>query len=160
VHPITQLSESLHKLCSNQGVPPGILLVGDFNLPIVASIQWTKGCGQIAVNHSYGLKINHSLVDTVNDNNLKQLVNESTWGTNILDFLFSSHPRFIFNIQIIPGISYHQAVTFSLNINTRLPVKPLQHPNYLFDKANLSALKMTYYIFRNSFLPHTLILMT
>jgi len=87
MHPITQLSESLHKLCSNQAVPPNILLVGDFNLP---SIQWTEGCGQIAVNPSYGLEINHSLVDIVNDNNLEQLVNEPTRGTDILDCCF--HP--------------------------------------------------------------------
>jgi len=80
-------------------------------------------------------------VDTVNDNNLEQLVNEPTRGNNILDLLFSSHPSFISNILIIPEISDHQAVTFSLNLNTRLPVKPMQHPSYLFNKANLSALK-------------------
>ena len=149
VHPITQLSESLHKLCSNQVIPPTILLAEDFNFP---GIQWREGCGQISVNPPYGLEINHSLVDTINDNNLEQLVGEPTRGANILDLLFSSHPGFISNIQIIPGISDHLAVAFSLDINARIPVKPLQHPSYLFDKANLSALKSDLLYSKNSFL--------
>ena len=78
-HPITQLSESLHKLCSNQVIPPTILLAGDFNLP---GIQWTEGCGQVSVNPAYGLEVNHSLVDTINDNSLEQLVGGPTRGAN------------------------------------------------------------------------------
>ena len=62
VYPITQLSESLYKLCSNQIVPPTILLAGDFNLP---GIQWVEGCGQIHSNPSYGFEVNHSLADTI-----------------------------------------------------------------------------------------------
>ena len=82
VHPITQLSESLHKLCSNQVIPPTILLAGDFNLP---GIQWTEGCGQVSVNPRYDVEVNHSLVDTINDNNLEQLVGGPTRGANTLD---------------------------------------------------------------------------
>ena len=95
VYPITQLSEPLYKLCSNQVIPPTILLAGEFNLP---GIQWVEGCGQIHSNPSYGLEVNHSLVDTINDDNLEQLVNEPTRGANILDLLFSSHPSFISSI--------------------------------------------------------------
>ena len=57
-----------------------------------------EGCGQIHSNPSYGLEVNHSLVDTINDDNLEQLVNEPTRGANILDLLFSSHPSFISSI--------------------------------------------------------------
>ena len=149
VHPITQLSESLHKLCSNQVIPPTILLAKDFNLP---GIQWTEGCGQVSVNPHYDLEVNHSLVDTINDNNLEQLVGEPTRGGNTLDLLFSSHPGFISNIRIIPEISDHLAVAFSFDINSRVPVKPLQHPSYLCDKANLSALKSAIIFYKNSFL--------
>ena len=149
VHPITHLSESLHKLCSNQVIPPTILLVGDFNIP---GIQWTEGCEQVSVKPPYGLEVNHPLVDTINDNNLEQLVGEPTRGANTLHLLFSSFPGFISNILIISGISDHLAVAFSLDINARLPVKPLQHPSYLFDKANLSALKSHLLYFQQQFL--------
>ena len=94
MHPLTQLSESLHKLCSNQVILPTILLAGDFNLP---GIQWTEGCGQVSANPPYGLEVNHSLVNTINDNNLEQLVCEPTRGANTLDLLFSLHPDFISN---------------------------------------------------------------
>ena len=44
-------------------IPPNIyILAGDF------------GCGQVSVNPSYSLEINYSLVNTINDNNLEQLV--------------------------------------------------------------------------------------
>ena len=39
MHPITQLSESLHKLCLNRAVPPTILLAGDFNLPSIPLVD-------------------------------------------------------------------------------------------------------------------------
>ena len=58
-------------------------------------------------------------MDTINGNNLEQLVSEPTRAANILNLLFSLYPSLISNIQIIPAISDHLqlAVAFSLDIN-------------------------------------------
>ena len=55
-------------------------------------------------------------------------------------------------MQIVPRISDHLAIAFSLDINSRLPVKPVQHHSYLFDKANLDALKCDILHFQEQFL--------
>jgi len=55
-------------------------------------------------------------------------------------------------MQIVPGITDHQAINFSFNLNTRFPVKPLQHPSYLSDKATLSAFKSDILHFQEQFL--------
>ena len=105
-------------------------------------------------NPPYGLEVTHSLVDTINDNNLEQLEGEPTRVANTLDLLFSWHSGFISNIRtsVIPGKFDHLAVAFSFDIKSRLPVKPSQHPSYLFDKANLNALKSNLLYFQEQFL--------
>ena len=116
------------------------------------SILWSDGSGQVIASPSYGLEVNHLLVDTANDNNLEQLINEATRGLNTLDLLFSSEPSFISEAQVIPGISDHLAITFSLCTNAKLPTKPLDHFSLLFDKANLTAIKNDILHFHDHFL--------
>lgn len=63
----------------------GTLLAGDFNL--IPGIQWMEGCGKVSVNPSCGPK-NNSLVNTINNNNLKKLVNGILfYSTQIQDSL-------------------------------------------------------------------------
>ena len=57
-------------------------------------------------NPPYGLEVTHSLVDTINENNLEQLLGEPTRGANTLDLLFSWHSGFISNIRTRVIASY------------------------------------------------------
>ena len=114
--------------------------------------MWSDVSGQVIASPSYGLEVNHLLVDAANDNNLEQLMNEPTRGLNTLDLLFSSEPSFISEAQVIPGISDHLAITFSLCTNAKLPTKPLDHFSLLFDKANLTAIKNDILHFQGHFL--------
>ena len=67
---------------------------------------------------------------------IEQLVREPTRGASILDLPFSSHPaKFSSNIQIVSGISDHLTVALSLDINSGLSVKPVQHSSCLFDQC-------------------------
>ena len=87
----TQLPSLVNHYNYHQAIPPNILLAGDFNLP---GIHWVEGYSQIHSNPSYGLEVNHSLVDTVNDD-LEQLASEPTRRANILNLLFH-------RIQVLP----------------------------------------------------------
>ena len=106
---ISSLSVSLQKL--HQIVPnPEILLSGDLNLP---SITWSDG-GVINSCPTYGHGINQLFLDTVNEYGLEQLIIQPTRGKNILDLVFSTQPNTISNLQIIPGISDHEAIFSTL----------------------------------------------
>ena len=54
-------------------------------------------------------------LDSINDNGLEQLVLEPTRGKNVLDLIFCSYPHIISDINIIPGMSDHEAILFNLN---------------------------------------------
>ena len=82
---LNDLKLSLHKLCQLISSEPTIFITGDFNLP---SISWCDNYGSIYP--IYGYTLNKLLVETVNDNNLEQLINETTHGNHILDLLFCS----------------------------------------------------------------------
>jgi len=104
---ITTLNNFLFNISNESSLIPQILLAGDFNLP---NISWLDGTGQINPNPTYGTDVNQSLLESINEFGLDQLVTEPTRGENILDLIFSSHPESISNVEVIPGISDHEAV--------------------------------------------------
>ena len=69
------------------------------------------------------------------DYGFEQLVNLPTRGNHILDLVLSTHPDIISQVEVVPGISDHEAVTFqSLN---RSPASKL-YKVYQYHKANIS----------------------
>ena len=57
---------------------------GDFNLP---SILWSVRSGEVTAGPLYGLEVNHLLVDTANDNNQEQLINEPAKHFGLIIFI-------------------------------------------------------------------------
>jgi len=62
--PLLSLSDYLRVLFNKESNSPIILAGRDFNLP---HISWDNGCGQVNPNPAYGLQINNTLLDKVND---------------------------------------------------------------------------------------------
>ena len=51
-----------------------------------------NGCGQVNFSPTYGLLVNNTLLDMVNDFHLEQLVRESTRDNHMLDLIFCTDP--------------------------------------------------------------------
>ena len=124
-------------------------MTGDLNLP---NIEWKDGCGMIDSTPQYCYTINELLIDVVNDNSLEQLIQEPTRENHILDLLFCSDPSTITNIQIVPGISDHDAICFQINLSSHLSSQESRHPVYLYHKANINGLKQDIVNFQQQFL--------
>ena len=92
-------------------------------------------------NPSYGTDVNQSLLESINEFGLDQLVTEPAHGRNILDLIFSSHPESISNIEVIPGISDHEAVYCELTLNSRPESDDKEHPVFLYDRGSMTKLK-------------------
>jgi len=149
-NPIIGLQQSLTKLQQNKTDNPAIFLTGDFNLP---SIEWNDGCGMINPTPQYGYAINELLVDVVNDNSLEQLIQEPTRENHTLDLLFCSDSSITTNIQIVPGISDHDAICFQINLSSHLPTQQeSRYPVYLYHKTNINGLKHDIEEFQQHFL--------
>jgi len=150
IDPIIDLQHSLIKLQQNQTDNSIIVLTGDFNLP---SIKWNDGCGMIDPAPQYGYALNELLIDIVNDNSLEQLIEEPTRENHILDLLFCSDPSSTTNIQIVPGISDHDAICFQIKLSNQLPPQEEpRYPVYLYHKANIIGLKQDMDNFQQQFL--------
>jgi len=84
--------------------------------------------------------LNSLFIDIINDHSLEQLVHSPTRDNNInLDLVFSTQPGLISEVCVVPGISDHEAVTFSISNSIQAPKKP-KHKAFLFHKADLVAL--------------------
>ena len=90
---------------------PIIILAGDFNFP---GIHWIDGGSQLQPNPAYGHEINLLFLDIIDDYSLEQFVIFPTRDNNILDLVFSSQPM-ISQISVVPGMSDHEAILFSVN---------------------------------------------
>ena len=130
MYPIIQLNESLTKLSNRE---PMVLVGGDFNFPDIA---WIDGYGTIRPNPAYGFEINNLFLSIIDDNNLEQLVHKPTRIKNIFDLIFSSYPALVSDLSAIPGISDHDAVLFSFNVEGIITNNP-RHYIYLYQKADL-----------------------
>ena len=123
MEPLLSLNESLKVIAEKEASYPVIILGGDFNLP---HISWDNGCGQVNPSPAYGLQVNDTLLDIVNDFHLEQLVHENTCNNHALDLIFCTNPARVTSVSVIPGISDHEAVFFFVLIQnpsgTKIPV--------------------------------------
>ena len=145
--PILELNESLNKLFEKHRGPSNIILAGDFNLP---SIMWIDGCGTLNTDPTYGFEINSLFLDLINNFGLEQLIQNPTRGSNILDLLLTTQPQLLSNIQVVPGISDHEAITFHLCPDISRQDKP-KHKVFLYHKSKLEAIRADMLKFQESF---------
>ena len=121
---------TLHKRSS-----PNIIIGGDFNQPGIDWETWQTGCTN---------KSQHKVLhDFLLSNSLSQLISQAIRPTSncILNLLMISSPNLIENIQTVPGISYHLAIIFDVNLEPHIPKKPSRKA-YHFHKADKISLKM------------------
>ena len=146
--PLDQLNESLNCLYSGNNSAPNIVLAGDYNLP---DVNWIDECGIPATNPAYGSVLNSLFINIINDHSLEQLVCSSTRQNNILDLVFSTQPDLISEDETIPGISDHEAITFTIRNIIHIQRKQ-PHKVYLYHKCNLDAIKVGILKFQQSFM--------
>lgn len=107
------------------------VILGDFNLPGIAWKTQTT-----LYNHG----INSFFIDTIREQNLSQMVTESTHiKGNVLDLILTNDAKCIKKMQIIPGLSDHYAVDLEIQnmfyIIEKLP-RPGLRKHYIMHKAN------------------------
>ena len=146
--PLIQLQESLKRLLDDSVSLPNVILAGDFNFP---DIHWIDGYGQLQPNPAYGHEINSLFLDIINDFSLEQFVTFPTRDKNILDLIFSSQP-IIPKLSVIPGMSDHEAILFSINSGANICHTKLEHKIFLYHKGNIVGIKDDLINFQNTFM--------
>jgi exonuclease III len=117
---INQLHESVSKLtCKKDGVLLNVIINGDVNTP---NIIWED----LTVNNNpnYSIQLNNTMLDFVNANFLTRLINTPTRNDNILDLVLSTNPDIIYDLEIHPGMSDHNAITYQVNLSVKRQKKP------------------------------------
>ena len=137
LQPFVKLHESLSELLNSNVSLPCIILAGDFNLP---SIYWSDGSGQLQSNPVYGHEINFLFRDVINDCSLEQCVTSPTRGSNTLDLTFSSQ-SIISDTSIVPGMSDHEAVLFTIHLKAKILHTKLDQKIFLYHKGNINGVK-------------------
>ena len=105
--------------------------------------------GTVNSSPAYG---NQIFLDVIHDHGLDQLVTEATRGNNILDLILCSHPHIISDINIIPGISDHEALLFCLGSATKPVIDEINRSIFLFHKGDMASLKGDILEFQRQFL--------
>ena len=101
---------------------------------------------------SYGtVTVNYSLLDLASDYHLEQLMHENTKRNHILDLVFCTNPSYVSNVNVVPGISDHEAVSFCFN-SIPLTYEKSTHKIYLYNQGNFDAIKECLQYFQTSFL--------
>ena len=123
VEPLECLDQTLSRLTAKS--LPNIVLTGDFNLP---DIVWDEEDGySLKSSPTYGTSVNAKLLDIINDHSMFQHVKQSTRKGNILDLVLTTNPNLVKNVQIVDGMSDHDAVivdiTLKPSINRKQPRK-------------------------------------
>ena len=103
------------------------ILIGDFNLP---DINWETREAQGRGGR---------MMQLVNDNNLKQYVEEPTRGPNILDLVLSTEDELIDHVTIKEKIGDHHTIEFQITAH-RTAYETARY-NFNFRRANFEGLR-------------------
>ena len=142
-----ELQTSLNKLIDQCSSSPNIILLGDFDFP---SIVWSDGQGQVCPSPNYGTEVNNLFLDIVSDTGLEQYVDSPTRQGKTLDLVLSTNSN-IHDLEVVPGMSDHDAVVFSFSIN-HVPDQQPPHMAFLYHRADVERIKADLLNFQNSFL--------
>ena len=120
----------------NKKSHPHIIIAGDFNF---SDINW-KSESPMPTNPATASDMN-TLLDFIEDNALTQHVTEPTQPVSLItpDLVLSSTPILISDVNVVPGMSDHDIVTFTINTNPRKTSKP-PHKVYRYKSANMDSL--------------------
>ena len=98
-------------------------------------IQWNY---PISIKHNpqYGMAVNEKMLEIEDFFGFTQIIKENTRGLNVLDICFAKTLDFYSNINIVPDISDHDAITVTVNQNRKPPRKV-----YQFKKADMTQVR-------------------
>lgn len=141
---LTSLEDNLMGMISGNSFPL-IILGSDLNLP---SINWEDNT--VRLNPQYGPGLNQKMLDIVDNFSFTQHVLEPTREGNILDVLLTNYPSCVENVQVIPGMSDHDAVVVGINIGLKTNRKK-PRKIYMFRRGNMDAVKQDLREFKQKF---------
>ena len=132
---LEQLNDSLNKLM-NLTRDPTIWLSGDFNAP---DISWQVPS---VLPGSSNFNTHQLLIDISQHHGLSQMVIEPTRLNNTLDLFFTNLPTLIQEVEVVPGLSDHDAVTVIVQSKMRMSLaKQANRKIPLYSKANWQAIR-------------------
>ena len=146
--PLFELNDILTTI-HESSVSPEILLAGDFNLP---DLRFEDGIGYVNRNPTYGYEINSLFVEIMNNYGFEQLVTQPTRKNHLLDLVLSTNPDIIENVQVVPGISDHEAVTCQLVLPSEKPTARNLRKVYQYHRADIRGINEELNNFTTSFL--------
>ena len=89
---------------------------------------------------SYGLEVNNRFLELCDTLGVTQIVTEPTTESNILDLLLVTSPNRYSDVEIVPGISDHDAVCVTYLERVNRNRKKPRHI-YIYSKADMQSLK-------------------
>ena len=107
---LTQLTESLDKLPNSNS---HVILAGDMNLP---GINWPSGN---VTENCQSANLHEQFLEIIADHGLVQVTDKPTRDENTLDLITVNNPTLLNRLEVIPGISDHDAVFAELDISPR-----------------------------------------
>ena len=106
-HSLNELHRSLSKLTEKDHLA---LIVGDFNLP-----GWNGKNNTINLGRCNYPRLHHKFADILTEQGYEQMVEEPTRHAATLDLVLTNNPTRVSGVEVVPGISDHDAVVISLN---------------------------------------------
>ena len=124
-----------------------MILAGDFNAP---DINWPN-----LDSSTYLTSPSERLLEMIDEHDLKQLVESPTRRQgntqNTLDLVFTNNAGIVSGTEVVPGISDHDMVLFSVKTSCRKK-KNVKRKVYIKRKANCSRIKEMLNEFADSFM--------
>ena len=124
-----------------------VILAGDFNAP---DINWPN-----LDSSTYLTSPSERLLEMIDEHDLKQLVESPTRRQgntqNTLDLVFTNNAGIVSGTEVVPGISDHDMVLFSVKTSCRKK-KNVKRKVYIKRKANCSRIKEMLNEFADSFM--------
>ena len=77
----------------------------------------------------------------MNNYGFEQLVTQPTREVHLLDLVLSAHPDIIETVQVVPGISNHEAITCQLLLPLDNPAASNLWKVYQYHRANVRGIK-------------------
>ena len=128
------------------------MVSGDFNC---SDIDWK--CDPSSVTRHDSAPLMYKLLDLINCHALTQYVTVPTRPASLktLDLVLSSVPSLVSNAQVKSGMRDHDIVLFNINVKPKRFSRP-PHKVYLYDKADMTALRKESRLVQLSSLPTVL----
>ena len=112
VEPVNELCSEIESVVDSHP-KDCVWVVGDLNLP---DINWSSNSVD---NNQYKKDINEKVLNTIENCGMQQMVELPTRNNKTLDILLTNRPSLVTNCSVQPGVSDHDIVMLSADINAK-----------------------------------------